>query len=587
MQRTASLTHSLLVFALFALLTGISAPADSEAASPAYEAPAGRSQPVTVSPERRDADGNRVVAVVTPLGSFRIELLAEQAPATVANFLQYVTDGDYVDSFIHRSVPGFVVQGGGFVFTSDGVVDVPTDPPVVNEFGLSNLRGTVAMAKLGGDPDSATSGWFVNLADNSANLDEQNGGFTVFGRVLGDGMSVVDAIAAAPIFNAGAPFDELPLIDYTAPDPVLKENVITTTLTLGSARDVRPPILLRRTTNRRWFSYRLSFDNTTVTVEEEGSVGLSRNRAYATVSRGDFDGDGEADVMLRGTRGGKKGRWLAAMLSGTEITSKGSVGITRDTDFEIAATADFDGNGKDDLLLRNVTDGRWMLYLLDGKTITASGLLELSTDLADEFVGTGDFNGDGRADVLLRRANGSWLLYTLDGLTAPTIDTPKLTKGRKWELQSIADFNGDGCADVLLRHRKKGRWQMFVLRGARVIQKKAPKLSRDRDFSLRSDADFTGDGTADALLRSTDGSWLLYSLSGPKILTGGSLDMTADVAFEIALIADFNADGKADALLRHTDGRWLLYGLDGTVPTVLGSATPPLDDSSTWVLQVD
>ena len=116
------------------------------------------------------------------------------APLTVQNFLNYVNDGDYVNTIIHRSVPGFIVQGGGF--TAEGLAEllntntnpanaigvIPSDPPVVNEFSSerSNLRGTIAMAKLGGDPDSATNQWFFNLADNSTNLDNQNGGFTVF-----------------------------------------------------------------------------------------------------------------------------------------------------------------------------------------------------------------------------------------------------------------------------------------------------------------------------------------------------------------------------------------------------------------------
>ena len=142
------------------------------------------------------------VRMQTDLGSLDIELFDTVTPLTVANFMNYVNDGDYDGTFIHRSIPGFVVQGGGFIyegpenFFTGGAFDIPTDPPVVNEFNLSNLRGTIAMAKVDGDPDSATSEWFFNLDDNSANLDNQNGGFTVFAQVLGSGMDVVDAIAA-------------------------------------------------------------------------------------------------------------------------------------------------------------------------------------------------------------------------------------------------------------------------------------------------------------------------------------------------------------------------------------------------------
>ena len=78
---------------------------------------------------------------------------------------------------------------------------------------VSNVRGTVAMAKVGTDPNSATSDWFVNLADNSANLDHTNGGFTVFGRVIGNGMSVVDAIAALPRLRSMG--EGVPLRNYS------------------------------------------------------------------------------------------------------------------------------------------------------------------------------------------------------------------------------------------------------------------------------------------------------------------------------------------------------------------------------------
>ncbi|NBR49323.1 hypothetical protein EBU02_10860 [bacterium] len=158
---------------------------------------------------------NTVVRCTGNLGEFDIQLFDAEKPKTVANFLSYVKSGAFKNSIIHRSVPGFVVQGGGFFLDGTSLQPVSVRGAVVNEPGISNLRGTVAMAKLGGDPNSATNQWFMNLGDNSANLDAQNGGFTVFGEVLGNGMNVVDAIAALKIYNAtaqlGATFSDLPL----------------------------------------------------------------------------------------------------------------------------------------------------------------------------------------------------------------------------------------------------------------------------------------------------------------------------------------------------------------------------------------
>ncbi|MDJ0843582.1 MAG: Calx-beta domain-containing protein, partial [Crocosphaera sp.] len=139
------------------------------------------------------------------------------APLTVNNFINYVNDNDYDTSIIHRSSSGFVIQGGGFTVNNLFVSRVPADPAVQNEFSRdrSNLRGTIAMAKLGGDPNSATSQWFFNLHDNSANLNNQNGGFTVFGEVLSvDDLAVVDALGSVPVYNGSninPAFNTLPL----------------------------------------------------------------------------------------------------------------------------------------------------------------------------------------------------------------------------------------------------------------------------------------------------------------------------------------------------------------------------------------
>lgn len=164
-----------------------------------------------------------IVNVETNVGNFSIELFDTQAPATVANFLSYVNSGRYNGTVFHRVVRNFIVQGGGFSFDSatQSFPGIDLDPAVVNEFGISNTRGTIAMAKLSGDANSATSQWFVNLADNSGNLDNQNGGFTVFGRIIEPGMTLVDSISNLALFNLGGVAAEIPLVGVTNDEGVV------------------------------------------------------------------------------------------------------------------------------------------------------------------------------------------------------------------------------------------------------------------------------------------------------------------------------------------------------------------------------
>lgn len=174
------------------------------------------------------------VRIRTVMGDINVNLYDDITPQTVANFLSYVNSGAYANNVVHRSEPGFVVQAGGFWY--GGVVpldSVATGTSVTNEPELSNVRGTLAMAKLSGNANSATSQWFFNLANNSANLDAQNGGFTVFGQVLGDGMDVVDAMAQLNRFDIGggitAPLRNYSQTDASAGLTVTEEHLVIIT----------------------------------------------------------------------------------------------------------------------------------------------------------------------------------------------------------------------------------------------------------------------------------------------------------------------------------------------------------------------
>lgn len=133
------------------------------------------------------------VRFVTSEGAFTLQLRPDVAPATVSNFLQYVDDGYYSDTVFHRVIPGFMIQGGGF---TEDLSQKSTRDPIVNEASptLPNLRGTIAMARTN-EPDSATSQFFINVADNDfLNAGVRGPGYAVFGKVT-EGMGVVDRIA--------------------------------------------------------------------------------------------------------------------------------------------------------------------------------------------------------------------------------------------------------------------------------------------------------------------------------------------------------------------------------------------------------
>jgi len=138
------------------------------------------------------------VRLSTEEGAITLLMRGDVAPRTVSNFLTYANAGDYDNTFVTRSVPDFVLQMGSLqVNARDQIVEGPVRAPVANEFNISNTRGTLAMAKRGGDPDSATNQFFFNLGDNSQSLDMQNGGFTVFAQVTSaQGLAVMDALAS-------------------------------------------------------------------------------------------------------------------------------------------------------------------------------------------------------------------------------------------------------------------------------------------------------------------------------------------------------------------------------------------------------
>jgi cyclophilin family peptidyl-prolyl cis-trans isomerase len=164
----------------------------------------------TSAPGPAKSAGTPQVRVTTSMGSFVVELYPDRAPITVTEFLRYVKEGQYTQTLLHRVIPGFLVQGGGFAAVDESVK--PTHAAVVNESGngLQNKRGWVGLARTE-QPHSGNCQFYVNLADNPE-LDPLpvRWGYTVFGRVI-DGMDVLERISTVPTGPEGKFKSDAPL----------------------------------------------------------------------------------------------------------------------------------------------------------------------------------------------------------------------------------------------------------------------------------------------------------------------------------------------------------------------------------------
>ena len=248
----------------------------------------------------RDPDTN-AVRFSTVLGVLDVQLFTGQKPITVANFLKYVDQGRYfkidptthhrASTFIHRSVVNFVIQGGGYI----GTVNT-SDPTIVTPTQVAGFPSDSERARhfeqarhhrdgeTSSGPNTATSEWFINLRDNGGaphNLDTTNGGFTVFGQVIRNGMTTVDKIAMVPPYNFGSPFEALPLRNYNGADPAKLSNLIS----IPDIIQIPPFNFSSTTSNATVATVAIDADRRrlVITPKQAGS-------AIITVKATDFDG---------------------------------------------------------------------------------------------------------------------------------------------------------------------------------------------------------------------------------------------------------------------------------------------------------
>lgn len=484
----------------------------------------------------------------TVFGTFDIELFDVDTPATVQNFLGYVDRGDYDGTFFHRNALNqdttpFVVQGGGFSFESPNIYnEVTAQPAVLNEPGISNTRGTLAMAKLGSDPNSATNQWFFNMGDNSANLDNQNGGFTVFGEVKGSGMDIVDQIAATPVWDASqlnGAFTDLPLRNFTNDhfpnnDDLVVINSITrqdqelTFSVVSVSAPTRIAAVVDASGIVSVFTIGSSVPETvTVTVEAEDYDGNTTQTTFTVevgAGKDSLDGDVTADLMWRNFASGQDKLWE---MQGFTLDTVTAMKTVKNTTWYIAAVGDFNKDGNNDLLWRNAFDGQNKVWIMNGSAFVSAVDLRTAPNKNLSVGGIGDFNNDGNNDILWRNSkNGKNIVWAMDGTAETGAFQLERQAGAAWYIGGVGDFDRDGATDIMWRNDTGGQNKIWLL--------------NPLDGTLKQSV---------ALLSEASSNW---------IATG---------------VADYNADNQMDILWRNTKtGKQMTWVMAGTSRTTVDTA---------------
>ncbi len=276
--------------------------------------------------------------------------------------------------------------------------------------------------------------------------------------------------------------------------------------------------------------------------------------------RSDFDGDGKDDILWRNDNG-QFGGWLANGNGGFAYNAAGGAPIVS-TDWHIVGGGDFNGDGRSDMLWRNDNGqfGNWLANPNGGFAYNAAaGVTMVSTDW--HIVGTGDFNGDGRDDILWRNVDGTlgnWLANP-NGGHSYNAAAGAVQVSTDWHIAGTGDYNGDGRTDILWRNDNGqfGNW-LANTSGGFAYNAAAGITAVDNSWKIVGSGDFNGDGRTDILWRNDNGQFgdWLANTSGGFAYNAAAGVTAVDNSWHIIDTGDFNGDSRDDILWRNDDGRF-------------------------------
>lgn len=308
-----------------------------------------------------------------------------------------------------------------------------------------------------------------------------------------------------------------------------------------------------------------------------GAMGQGRLPVTSISPKKDFNGDGKADILYRSE---DDLTWRMDLMDEN--------GLIESIDMEKMSSCcgwifngigDFNGDGYDDVIIRNTRSGQWYSYNLQSGKVIEKGYVPLESAIDMGIQAVADFNNDGYADILTRNeVSGEWKITLLKNRTITAEIQPPMSKVLKWELVDAQDLDGNGSTDILIRNTSSGAWYHYLFDNTDIIKRDyIESLPQDLDLQVRAMADFNGDKTADLLLQDSENEgWMIVPMEGSLPMAPVTVLDNFESSWQFNSAGDYDGDGITDITVRDTESgniSILLWG-DMAVKSEIVSQNP-------------
>jgi len=299
-------------------------------------------------------------------------------------------------------------------------------------------------------------------------------------------------------------------------------------------KDIDTDILLRNDANGSW--RRFDIQNGEVSSNANMS-GLYVNTGWSAQACFDANGDGDDDILLRNT---SSGAWRLFTVQNGTVQSNANANLYQNTDYIFQGVMDIDADSDEDVILRHKTTGKWRVFLMSDGNVDSNQGLDVYMNPLWDFVFAEDLDNDGDDDVVLRNSStGVWRKFIIDFANGGqgSMDTHEgfnAYQNTGWRFEFAGDLDSDGDADVVLRNSSIKAWRAFYTVGGDLTLNAALSLDRDTEWQFRGVGDVDQDGDSDVVLRnSSDGSWKIYTIHGGTVTGDSSLGLYSNTAWTL------------------------------------------------------